>query len=139
MAVFAQGFALVEQLHPPGVVHFELLGGGAAEVADFQVAFGDVEGLEVEGVGGAFVFEDEDVRFEIRWVGSAGVAVGGGEAVAVVPWCAIRSGVCFVIDDVLVVFWLDARGRAAGVGEGGVAPSTPEAAAHKEKEGDDWE
>lgn len=25
------------------------------------------------------------------------------------------------------------------MGEGGVAPSTPEAAAHKEKEGEEWE
>ena len=139
VAVFAQGFAFVEQFHPPRVVDLELLCGRAAEVADFQVAFGDVECLEMEGVCGAFVFQDENVRLEVWRFGSAGVAVSGGEAVAVVPGPAICSGVCFVIDDVLVVFWLDTRGRAAGVGEGGVAPSTPETAAHKEKKGDEWE
>ena len=139
VAVFTQGFAFVEQFDPPRVVDLELLGGGAAELADFEETFGDVEGLEVERVCGAFVLQDENVRSEVWRLGSAGVAVRWREAVAVVTLPTVRPRVGFVPDDVLVVFWLDTRGRPAGVGEGGVPPRPPEAAAHEEKESEERE
>ena len=135
-----QRFAFVQQFDPPEIVYLELLRSSAAEFADFEMTFCDVKRCKMERIYGAFVLEDQNIWSEVGGFGSAGMAVGWWEAVAVMSLPTIRSGVCIVIDDVLVVFWLDARWRAAGVGEGGIAPSSsPEGSAHKEKEGEKWE
>ena len=139
--VVAEGFAFVDEGYAAGVVGFGLFGCDAAEVADGDVSFCDVEGREVEGVRGAFVFHYYDVGIEVWGVDSADVAgrvAVGGEAVAVVSTAGGGSG---VVDDVVVVIFCDSRGRAAGVGEGRVAPPTawPVAATHEEEEREKWE
>lgn len=89
VAVFAQGFAFVEQLHPPRVVHLELLCSRAAELADFEVAFCDVKRSEMQGICGAFVFQDQNIGSEIGRLCSAGVTVGWREAIAIVSLATI--------------------------------------------------
>jgi len=62
------------------------------------------------------------------------VAVGW-ESVAVIS----ASGWSSIIYDIIVVIFCDSRGRAACVGEGRVTPTAgPEAATHKEEEGEEW-
>ena len=136
--VFAEFAAFVQELDAAVVVGFGFAGGAAADFADFEAAFGDVEGVEVEGIGGAFVLQDEDVGGQ-GGLGSAGaVGLGGGEAVAVVA--VATWGIGFVVYDVVVVIFGDSRRRTTCVGEGGIAPSTVRpVAAHKEEECDQRE
>lgn len=142
--VVVEGFAFVDEFDAARVFAFGFARGEAADFVDFEVAFGDGEGGEVEGVGGTFVAEDEDIGGELG-LDAAG-AVGGaiaGEAIVVVAVVVAGRGVVgvrVVVDYVMVVIFCDAGGRDAGVGEGGVAPSAgPVAAAHKEEEGEEWE
>ncbi len=93
----------------------------------------------MEGVGGAFVLHDQDIWVKVRDIHPAYMAAGvatGREAIVVIlaaRWCTA------IVDYVVVVIFCDSRGRAAGVGERGVTPTTgPEIAAHKEEEGNEW-
>ena len=83
--VVVEGFAFVEELDAAVVVGFGFAGGESTHFADLQTAFGYVEGVEVEGIGDAFVSEDEGVRSEV-WLDSAGTVGGVGwwETIAVV-------------------------------------------------------
>ena len=59
--VGVEGSAFVDELDAAVVICFCFASGEPADFAYFEAAFCYVEGIEVEGVGDALVFEDQDV------------------------------------------------------------------------------
>lgn len=153
--------ALVEQLHPPRVVHIQLVGRRSPQIADIQPGLGDGEGGEGKRVGLALVLQYYDIWLEVgivvqSWAGPAfvpglvrgvtrgGRVVLGGETVAVLPdWL---GGTIVIPTQVAVIVGCDLRWTGAVVegGEGRVAarggPPGHESAEKKDqgsKEGDE--
>ena len=159
--IVAHLLALVEQLHPPGVVHIQLVGCRPPQIADIQPGLGDGEGWEGKRVGLALVLQYYDIGLEVCIVvqsraGPAFVAglvgrvtrggrvVLGGETIAVLPDWLGRTIV--VPTQVAVIVCGDLRWTGAVVegGEGRVAarggPPGHESAEKKDqgsKEGDE--